>query len=122
MAREIKRDQNYGEKLLRLIPSEIVAAYIVVTSVIPESAVKWGYLIVSIILFITVPFYMWRIQKVKNILQLIITTIAFAVWTYSLNGGAFKELGLYKSWIASVILVLWTLIIPIIIPLKKADK
>ena len=122
MAREIKRDQNYGEKLLRLIPSEIVAAYIVVTSVIPESAVKWGYLIVSIILFITVPCYMWRIQKVKNILQLIITTIAFAVWTYSLNGGAFKEWGLYKSWIASVILVLWTLIIPIIIPLKKANK
>ena len=122
MAREIKSDQNYGEKLLRLIPSEIVAAYIVVTSVIPENAVKWGYLIISIILLITVPFYMWRIQKVKNILQLIITTIAFAVWTYSLNGGALKEWGLYKSWIASVILVLWTLIIPIIIPLKKADK
>jgi len=48
MAREIKVDQNYRDMLLKLIPSEIVAAYMVLAGIIPQDYAKWGLLIVSV--------------------------------------------------------------------------
>ncbi len=36
MAREIRIDQNYYDKLLKLIPSEIVAAYLIITGKITK--------------------------------------------------------------------------------------
>ncbi len=121
MAREINTGQNYVEKLLRLIPSEIVAAYLVISGIIPYNFSKWGFLIISVILLAIIPFYLWRILNVKNKLQIISTAIAFAIWMYSLNGGPFFAFGLYKSWLASIILIIWTLIMPIII-VPKDDK
>jgi hypothetical protein len=42
MAREVKTDQDYKMKLLKLIPSEIVAAYILIGSIIPVEYKYWG--------------------------------------------------------------------------------
>jgi len=42
MAREVKTDQDYKMKLLKLIPSEIVAAYILIGSIIPDEYKLWG--------------------------------------------------------------------------------
>jgi len=117
MAREIKKDEEYKKKLLKLIPSEIIAAYLVLEGIIPSSSAKWGTLIVSVILLILVPLYLWRNQDVKRAAQIIVTTISFAVWVYTI-GGPFQEWGLYKPFIGSIILVLWTLIIPLVIKPK----
>ena len=114
MAREIKVDQNYRDRLLKLIPSEIVAAYVVLAGVIPQHHAKWGLLIVSVILLVLVPFYLKLLQNVNRIVQIVITTISFAVWVYSL-GGPFREWGLYYAWLSSVILILWTLIVPLFV-------
>ena len=113
MAREIRQDQNYRDRLLKLIPSEIVAAYLVLWGIIPGEATL-GTLIVFI-----VPFYLWRLNNVQRTSQLIITTISFAVWVYSIGGGPFADWGLYEPWIASVILVLWTLVIPLVVNPKS---
>jgi hypothetical protein len=118
MAREIKVNQEYRTRLLKLIPSEIVAAYMVLAGIIPPDRAKWGTLIVSIVLLVLVPFYMWRMQNVRRNSQLIVTTISFVVWLYSL-GGPFAAWGLYESWIGSVILILWTLIIPVAVNPKS---
>ncbi len=75
MAREIKVNQEYRTRLLKLIPSEIVAAYMVLAGIIPPDRAKWGTLIVSIVLLVLVPFYMWRMQNVRHNSQLIVTTI-----------------------------------------------
>lgn len=114
MSREIKEAQRYRDRLLKLIPSEIVAAYMVLSGIIPLDSAKWGTLIVSIILLVLVPFYLKRIQNVQRTSQLTVTTISFVVWVYSL-GGPFEVWGLYKPWIGSVILVLWTLIMPLVV-------
>ena len=118
MAREIREDQNYRDRLLKLIPSEIVAAYLVLSGIIPREA-KLGTLIVSIILLVLVPFYLWRLHNVQRTSQLMITTISFVVWVYSLGGGPFAVWELYEPWIASVILVLWTLVIPLVVNPKS---
>ena len=114
MAREIRVDQNYKDRLLKLIPSEIVAAYMVLAGIIPKDSAKWGTLVVSIVLLILVPFYLWKIQNVKITSQILVTAISFVVWLYSL-GGPFEAWGFYESWIGSAILILWTLIIPIVV-------
>lgn len=118
MAREIRVDQNYRDRLLKLIPSEIVAAYLVLSGIIPREA-KLGTLIVSIVLLVLVPFYLWRLHNVQRISQLVITAISFVVWVYSLGGGPFAIWDLYEPWIASVILVLWTLVIPLVVNPKS---
>jgi len=114
MAREIRKDQKYKDRLLKLIPSEIVAAYIVLAGIIPITSAKWGLLIVSVVLLILVPLYLWRIQDVKRLVQIVVTTISFVVWIYSI-GGPFLYWGIYEKWIASVVLILWTLIVPIVV-------
>jgi len=114
MPREIREEQKYKDRLLKLIPSEIIAAYLILEGIIPSSSAKWGTLIVSVILLILVPFYLWRIQEVKRTAQIIVTTISFAVWVYTM-GGPFQEWDLFKPFIGSIILVLWTLIIPIVV-------
>ena len=118
MAREIRKDQNYRDRLLKLIPSEIVAAYMVLAGIIPEDKAKWGTLIVSIVLLVLVPFYLWKMQNVQRNSQVIFTMISFVVWLYSL-GGPFEVWGLYEAWIGSIILVLWTLIIPLVVNPKS---
>lgn len=122
MPREIKDTQNYYEKLLRLIPSEIVAAYLVIIGIIPVNEPIWLNVAVTLILLLIIPFYLWRAQNVKNKNQIITTAIAFIIWVYSFNGGIFNSFGLYKPWIASIILVLFTLIMPILIVEKKEVK
>jgi hypothetical protein len=121
MPREIKEAQNYKDRLLKLIPSEIVAAYMVLAGIIPLASAKWGTLIVSIILLILVPFYLWKIHNVTRSSQIIVTSISFVVWVYSL-GGPFQFWNLYQAWIGSVILVLWTLIVPLAINPKPQPQ
>jgi hypothetical protein len=113
MPREIKKQNIYRERLLKLIPSEIVAAYIFLQGVIPKEESKWGLLVVTVILLILTPFYLKKFQKVTNLSQILITTLSFSVWVYSL-GGPFTAWGLYQPWIGSMILVIWTLIVPLI--------
>jgi len=121
MPREIQEAQNYKDRLLKLIPSEIIAAYMVLAGIIPLTSAKWGTLIVSIILLILVPFYLWKIHNVTRTSQIIITSISFVVWIYSL-GGPFQFWNVYKPWIGSVILVLWTLIVPLVINPKPQPQ
>jgi magnesium-transporting ATPase (P-type) len=114
MAREIKDYQSYQDRLLKLIPSEIVGAYMVLQGIIPAASAKWGTLIVSAILLIMTPAYLYRLQGVQRFSQLGVTTVSFAVWVYSL-GGPFQYWNLYQPWIGSTILVLWTLTVPMIV-------
>lgn len=114
MARQIKDAQNYRDRLLKLIPSELVGAYMVIEGIVPQDQAKWGTLVTSAILMILTPFYLNRLQGVTRPAQLIVTTLSFAVWVYSL-GGPFRYWGLYQPWIGSVTLVLWTLIVPLVV-------
>jgi hypothetical protein len=118
MVRQIKPDQNYRDKLLKLIPSEIVAAYMVVIGIIPKDYAKWGTLIVSLLLLILTPFYLKKLQNVTNNMQIAFCSLSFVVWVYSL-GGPFMYWHVYEPWIASIVLIIWTLLVPLFVTIKK---
>ena len=132
MAREVNNTQPYSDKLVKLIPSEIVGAYMVLSGIlgytagknvtisalpktIPDTELKPILLqIVFFILLILTPVYLKKISKVNNVKQLFITTISFIILVYSLVG-PFIIWNIYYSLIGSIAIVLWSLIVPLFI-------
>ena len=128
MARTIKPEQDYKSKLLKLMPSEIIAAYMVIHGILLGQVIQVGekdlthtvgWSVFAALLVLT-PLYLVKIHDVKSKAQVILTTLTFPVWVYTI-GGPFETAGWYQPQIASCILVVWTLIIPLVImPEKKA--
>ena len=118
MPREINQTQPYQNKLVKLIPTEIVGAYMILIGMVPEANAKLWFLIITVVLFLLTPIYLIRFTGVKNIVQLIIATLSFLVWIYSINGGIFAYWNLYNAPVLSIILVLWTLLIPLVVKAK----
>ena len=113
MARQIKGQQEeYLSKLLKLIPSEIIAAYVAAQGLIPDANKKWGLTIVSVVLLILTPLYLVYVQKVKKTAQIVVSSLSFIIWVYCLAGGPFWFFGLYQGYIATIILLFWTIFIP----------
>jgi len=124
MPREVNSTQSYADKLVKLVPTEIVGAYMVLSGMIgvsPASSSKPTdmssalIIVVSIILLALTPLYLLRISRVKNVIQIVVTTLSFAIWVYTL-GGPFVVAGIYYPIIASIVLVLWQMIVPMIVP------
>ncbi len=119
MTRQVTREDTYKDILLKLIPAEIVGAYIGIIGFLakPDGKYDWMIIATCILLFVLTPFYLNRIYEIKKISQLVISAISFLIWTFSLNGGIL--ITYYKlhtetfSMICSVIIILWTLIVPI---------
>jgi hypothetical protein len=114
MARQIESTNTYKDVLLKLIPSEIVAAYMVIDGLVPgdKPYAKWVATGASMFLLILTPIYLNKLYKVHKWLQILFTTGSFVVWVYWM-GGPFKYWGIHVPPIASIILVLWTLLIPL---------
>lgn len=114
MTREIGSTSQYSDKLVKLIPTEIIGAYLAIDGMIstmPE--IRTSVLTISFIgLLLLIPFYLWFLFKIRNKIQLVVTMISFAVWVFSM-GGPFLAYEWYLQVYGSVALILWTLIVPI---------
>ena len=96
-------EDTYKDRLLKYIPTEIVGLYITLSTIalsaggeIPVLSILW---VIFALLFIVTPlFYFWVTKKPSvrmGVIQIIISTIAFAVWVFSL--GELGPFGFY-SW------------------------
>jgi len=65
--------------------------------------------IVFFILLIATPLLQWFAYRVRNVFQILITTCSFLIWVYTLKGP-------FEAWhnpqLASVVLILWTSLMP----------
>ncbi len=132
MPRAINATQPYRDKLLKLIPTEIVAAYMVLAGILGFGATAAApsvqqpsrltdaelqpilIQVVFFVLLVLTPVYLRKVSRVTGVAQLGVTTLSFAVWVYTL-GGPFIVWDIYYPLIASVILVLWSLITPLFV-------
>ena len=107
---------DYKDKLVKYIPAEAVAAYLTLDGIIRSSAtgnsIRTGLWVAFVIGLIGTPLYLWRLQGVTSPLQLSISTLSFAIWVFAL-GGAFALYSWYHPWIASVLLVAYTFLVPV---------
>lgn len=124
MARQINDKQQFADKVLKFIPTEIIGAYMALAGFLGFGPIEttaekdhMPFILIQVVFFILLvltPLYLWKVSNVTHKLQLGISTISFAVWVYTL-GGPFNVWNLYNPYISSVILVLWSLIPPIFI-------
>lgn len=132
MAREIKSanqqlqmqnvaPNDFKDRLIKLIPAEIIAAYITISGLIigfaknkpnaDHSTLLW---IVILILMIFTPVYLMKILGVSKKVQILFSTIGFLIWAFATASPYTKDiLGFSFELIASLILILYTLLIPL---------
>ncbi|TRX31198.1 hypothetical protein FNW52_18970 [Flavobacterium sp. ZT3R18] len=128
MAREIKsakdtelidsveRPSNYKERLVKLIPSEIIAAYVTIYGLVQafnggnKEKLLW---IVIVILIIITPVYLIKVSKVTKKSQLLFSTIGFVIWVFATGSPAPKILEFPPESLASIVLIIQTLSIPL---------
>jgi hypothetical protein len=84
----------YVDKLLKLIPSEVVALWVTLRSTLTaaDTAPGWLQWVAFLALLCLTPIYMKRIAGVSKTSQVCITTGGFVVWVFSLGGVPFATL------------------------------
>jgi hypothetical protein len=120
----VVQPDDYISKVAKLIPSEIVAAFVTINGILKASvgvSPLAGWL-VFVVLWIVTPLYYWRTTTLSDAktayAQIAIATVSFPVWVFAL-GGPFAGLGWYNSVYGSIVLVLFTLLPPMILGKPK---
>jgi len=106
------KSPKYLENLTKLIPVEIVGAFILLRNSIPQdtpSITIWALLIILLILD---PLYILFAMRVKNISQILLMTLAFPIWIMCIGGIPISTLTWFEPWMGTIALVLFTLIPP----------
>jgi preprotein translocase subunit YajC len=116
---------GYTDKLIKYIPSDIVAAWLAVTGIIssdieaPQQTLLW--LLFAVFLVIT---FFWTLKqtaqrnKAPANTQSVLSTGSFGVWVFAL-GGPFATLSFYRPSYGSVILILYTLLVALVSPSEE---
>ena len=101
--------------VLKLIPTETVAVYLFLDGVL-RGALKnnpnistWLWAIFGIIGVGNILY--WRKSGVTDVVQYVVLTIAYVVWIFTI-GGPFAQLPWYQPFMGSVLLGLFTFIVP----------
>jgi hypothetical protein len=109
---------DYKDRLLKLIPSEIITAYITLQGLISghvSSQTLYLGIAFGCLLLLT-PFYLKQISGVTKIGQITFTTIAFIVWVMASGGFKilFPTVEIFQdNFLGSLILIIYTLTIPV---------
>jgi hypothetical protein len=117
--RQITDTTSYSDSLIKLIPSEFIAAYLaihntVISTELPEEKIHYILLVCGAILLLFQPFYLSKALNVKNISQIIMSSICFIVWVISL-GGVLDFYEWYVPVYSTLAIILWTTISPLLV-------
>lgn len=109
--------RNYLDRLIRMIPTEVVGLYLVGNGVIPteERAARLGWPVVCLAGLIALRAWGSRDPAQSEPVQwtsVLISAIAFVIWIYTL-GGPFELLGWHKPYLGSLMVLVWTFFVPI---------
>ncbi len=115
MGREINTKDSYISRLLKNIPSEIIAAYLALDGLLKSKIVSINASILLWIIFavllVATPFWMIFVEKTKMYRQVVFATISFIVWVMVIGSGPFETLGGYDTIIGSILLIICTAIV-----------
>lgn len=111
---------TYKDRLVKLIPSEIVTAYITLQGLISAGGGSNVILFTAIAfgsLLILTPLYLKSVSKVTKAGQIIFTTVAFIIWTMASGGFKymFPTVPIFENnFLGSMLLIIYTLFIPFV--------
>lgn len=110
------QEDGYLDRVAKYIPAEILAAYVTLLNIAPtthdKAAIRHGILTAALIAcFVLTPAYFYLRAKppLPKRLQIVVSTIAFPVWSYAL-GGIWVDWKWHEPAIASALLIVFTLV------------
>jgi len=111
---------EYMTRTAKYIPAEIVAVYLTILGLLAVSSdvsPAFYWFIFGVLLILTV-LYAWKAASATGlpapVAQVAVSTIAFAIWAFAL-GKPFTFFDWYTPLYASVLLILYTLIPPLLL-------
>jgi hypothetical protein len=118
--------RQYLQRLLKMIPGEVVGLYLVGNGFIPDSRPIYSALwaVFCLLMVFVVRIYGTRDPERKKPSQPIpvgIAAIAFVIWVYSL-GGPFAKYNIYSSALGSLLVLVWSFLIPILYKGEEVDE
>lgn len=109
--------QSYLDRLLKMIPAEVIGLYLVGSGIIPTgqkiALVIWA--VVCLIAVVVVRTYGTYDPTKKNPIDWVhvaISSVAFLIWVYTI-GGPFSAYNLTIPWVGSLLVLVWTFFVPI---------
>ncbi len=108
--------QGYLDRLVKLIPTEVVGLYLVGVGAIPSDQ-SIGLAVWAGICFLGVIFVRALATRDpgRNLgpqwVAVMVSAVAFAIWSYTM-GGPFLAYHLYVGWIGALAVLLWTFGVP----------
>lgn len=110
---------DYMTRLVKYIPADIIAVYLFINGIIssqaaPNVILRW---VVFALLLVLTPIYIWRVTNDRTLPpawdQMIVAFFSFAIWVFAI-GGPFTTLVWYSPLYGSILVALYTLVIPMI--------
>ena len=109
---------DYKDRLVKLIPSEIITAYVTLKGLINGAGEEGNKQLLLWIIFgilvVMNPLYLYYVTNVKKAGQIVFSSIAFVLWVLVIGGTFTTILGFSAEYIGSILLVLYTLFIPFV--------
>jgi len=107
----------YLERLLKLIPAEVIGLYLVGSGIVPQGQTV-GLTVWAVVCLIGV--FVVRVYGTADAAanqppdwtHVLISAVSFVIWIYTL-GGPFAAWGVSVPWIGSLLVLAWTFFVPI---------
>jgi hypothetical protein len=106
----------YLDRLLKMIPAEVVSLYLVGSGFIPKDKplvlTIWALVcLIGVVLIRTYGTTDPANNKPPDWIHVAISTTAFVIWVYTL-GGPFTAINLYVPYLGSLMVLAWTFFVP----------
>ena len=115
-------EDAYGDRLLKLVPAEVITLYMAMDGLIAgrKDIDDSHTLVIFAIGLAATWFYLKIFLKVKSKTQIFISAIAFAIWALNIGQGFEKSLEGVAGVYAAIALLVFTFVAPKI-PLEKPE-
>ena len=106
----------YLDRLLKMIPAEVVSLYLVGSGLIPQAQAvgltAWAVVCLVGVVIVRAYGTADRAQnKPTDWVHVAISCVAFVIWVYSV-GGPFAAFDLYVPYLGSLLVLAWTFFVP----------
>ena len=109
---------DYIAKVVKLIPSEVIATYTAVYNLISSLPKNWWHNVYwgnAIFFWIATPCVLWLIGKkegkLPSVVTLVISTLAFGVWGYAVSGSLVIGDPGFQPALAGIVLIMFTFVV-----------
>jgi hypothetical protein len=108
--------KDYLDRLMKVIPAEVVGLYLVGSGFIPRGQaaglIAWfGFCLVAVIVVRTFGNADPARNEAPQSVPIAISVVAFVIWAYTL-GGPFGAMHLAVPWVGSLLVLAWSFVIP----------